>query len=302
VQCLFIAPRSAAPLYRTAPDVIVADCTYKTNRFGLPLLNFCGIQPFRKSFSIASAFINAEREEQYAWALRALREFLAEESLPLPKVIVTDRELALINAFKRDEAFTLIPRLLCRWHVNMNVLAKSKRFFPSATRLPDGTIKRNERFTAYLKDWNTMLTSDTEEVFNTRLRSSRSGKYPTGAVDYAVKTWLTPYKELLVDAWANKILHFGNRTTSVVESLHAGMKVFINSAGGDLATVFRKLRAYWRNQAANIALARNQGMNKTPFGLDEALFGDVKSMLVPHAISACQQEIRGIPKQPRAGK
>jgi len=102
-----------------------------------------------------------------------------------------------------------------------------------------------------------MLTSDTEEVFNTRLRSFRSGKYPTGAVDYAVKTWLTPYKELLVDAWANKILHFGNRTTSVVESLHAGMKVFINSAGGDLATVFRKLRAYWRNQAANIALARN---------------------------------------------
>lgn len=157
MQCLFIAPRSAVPLFRTAPDVIVADCTYKTNRFGLPLLNFCGIQALRKSFSIAAVFINAEKEEQYTWALQALREFLIEEDLPLPKLIVTDRELALINALKHHEAFTLVPRLLCRWHVNMNVLAKGKRFFPPAIRLPDGSIKRNERFAAYLKGVTEML-------------------------------------------------------------------------------------------------------------------------------------------------
>ncbi|EAQ92123.1 hypothetical protein CHGG_00358 [Chaetomium globosum CBS 148.51] len=189
-------------------------------------------EALRKSFSIAAVFINAEKEEQYTWALQALREFLTEEDLPLPKLIVTDRELALINALKRHEAFTLVPRLLCRWHVNMNVLAK----------------------------------------------------------------------ELLVDAWVNKILHFGNRTTSIVESLHAGMKRFISSAGGDLATVFRKLKAYWRNQAADIALARNQAMNKVPFGLSDLLYGDVKSAVVPHALRACEKEVAAIEKQPRAGR
>jgi hypothetical protein len=300
VQCLFIAPKSAVALYRTASEVLVADCTYKTNRFNLPLLNFCGIQAFRKSFSIACAFINAEAEGQYRWALNALKEFLASESLPLPRVIITDRELALINAFKRDEAFMAIPRLLCRWHVNMNVLAKCKRFFGPATRLPGGKVKRNERFTDFLQDWNHLLTSTTEAVFEERLGSMRRrGKYPEGAVNYAVNTWITPYKKMLVDCWANKIMHFGNRTSSIVESLHAGIKRFIRSAGGDLASVFRKLKQYWRNQSADIALVRAQGMNKVPYGLEEILFGDVKTAVVVQALRACVKEIEAIPKQPR---
>jgi len=128
------------------------DSTYKTNRFGMPLLNICGIQPFKKSFSIAAVFLNAEKQQQYAWALTTLREYLAEHFVPLPKLILTDRELALIIALTADAVFGEVARLLCRWHVNMNVLAKGKRFFPAAKKLPNGKIERNPVFKEYLKD------------------------------------------------------------------------------------------------------------------------------------------------------
>jgi len=48
--------------------------------------------------------------------------------------------------------FGEVARLLCRWHVNMNVLAKGKRFFPAAKKLPNGKIERNPVFKEYLKD------------------------------------------------------------------------------------------------------------------------------------------------------
>jgi hypothetical protein len=118
----------------------------------MPLFHICGIQPNKKSFSIAAVFINAEKEPQYIWALGVLHEYLATHELPLPKLVVTDRELALIKALKSHVVWSDVSRLLCRWHVNMNVLAKGKRFFPPAKRLPGGKIQRNERFTEYLKD------------------------------------------------------------------------------------------------------------------------------------------------------
>jgi len=65
IQCLFIAPKGSIPLLRQAPDTLLLDCTYKTNRFKMPLLNICGISPLRKAFSIAAVFLDGEKEKQY---------------------------------------------------------------------------------------------------------------------------------------------------------------------------------------------------------------------------------------------
>jgi hypothetical protein len=190
--------------------------------------------------------INAERKAQFNWALQSHAEYIRSNNAPLPRVIITVRELALINALKTTEQFCLIPRLLCKWHVNMNVLAKSKRHFPPATKLPNGRVRRNARFASYLGDWNSLLDSATEDAYEQQLaRFTCPGKYPAAAVNYAVDTWLRPYKEQLVACWVNKILHWGHRTTSIVESSHPAMKKFLCSSGGDLATVFTKLKQFW---------------------------------------------------------
>ncbi|KAL6406143.1 uncharacterized protein AUP68_10706 [Ilyonectria robusta] len=49
-----------------------------------------------------------------------------------PCIIITDRELALMKALKRNPELGAVPHILCRWYVNMNVLAKCKQHFPKA--------------------------------------------------------------------------------------------------------------------------------------------------------------------------
>jgi hypothetical protein len=44
------------------------------------------------------------------------------------EIIVTDRELALISII--DTLFLLIYYILYYWHININIVAKTKGFFP----------------------------------------------------------------------------------------------------------------------------------------------------------------------------
>lgn len=151
LQRLFIAPRETLECIHQAPDVLQLDCTYKTNRFNMPLLSICGVSPLRKSFQIAAVFLEGEAEEQYAWALETLHVYYHEKRCPQPTVIITDRDLGLINALKASPTYREIPHLLCRWHVNMNVLAKTKKYFPKPTRLEIGGIQRHQDFQDFLK-------------------------------------------------------------------------------------------------------------------------------------------------------
>ena len=53
--------------FRQWPDVVLLDCTYKTNRFGMPLLNICGSAGNNKTHIICGVFLSSEREEDYGW-------------------------------------------------------------------------------------------------------------------------------------------------------------------------------------------------------------------------------------------
>ena len=49
--------------------VFMMDCPYKTNRFGMPLLNNVGITSNYKPFNAGFAFFSAEKEDDYQSAL-----------------------------------------------------------------------------------------------------------------------------------------------------------------------------------------------------------------------------------------
>nr|GEY13421.1 protein FAR-RED impaired response 1-like [Tanacetum cinerariifolium] len=50
------------------------------------------------------------------------------------------------------------------------------------------------------------------------------------------KYWLTQYNERFVAAWTDKFPHFGNQTTNRVESQHAKLKLYLDSAQSELLT------------------------------------------------------------------
>jgi hypothetical protein len=70
------------------------------------------------------AFLFREKEVDYKWAIDWIRNLIAKHSIEEPSSIVTDRELALIKCL---DQFPASQYILCRWHVNMNVLVNTKK-------------------------------------------------------------------------------------------------------------------------------------------------------------------------------
>ncbi|XP_028080465.1 uncharacterized protein LOC114282039 [Camellia sinensis] len=90
--------------------VLIMDCTYKKNRYCLPLLEIVGVTSTDMSFSVAFAYLQFEQIDNYVWVLTTLRSLL--DDIVIPEVIVTDWELALMNAIDGLEYNEHLARLL----------------------------------------------------------------------------------------------------------------------------------------------------------------------------------------------
>lgn len=204
--------------------VFLLDCTYKTNRYKMPLLHIIGLSPSNSSYSIAFCFMQNEQEESYKWTLQTFFSWL--DPLPFSPVICTDRDLALVGAIKSIYPKSL--HLLCVWHINKNVLAKTKQYF-----------SLNEEFEAFIKSWKELINSSTIDEYEDQLAKfeTQFGQVAPGALRYVKGTWLT-YKGMFVRAWIGQYLHLGNWATSRVEGSHAFLKKYIGASMGDMLFVF----------------------------------------------------------------
>lgn len=305
VQSLFLVPRTGIELIQRHPFILKFDCTYKTNRFNMPLFNICGASSTRSAPSLGCCFLSSETKASYAWALRQLCELMQEEQIPLPTCIITDRELALMNALDENPLFGRVPQLLCLWHVNMNVLAKTKKHFPAGTKR-NHLLERHPDFKRFLQDWNSLIASPDINCFDNNFQTFQEPyRHPTPAVRYALNTWIIPWKERIVASWVNQVQHFGHRTTSAVESAHANIKAYITSSTGDLKTVFQKLSLYWYNQKKALDLAQAQGLLRRKTTVRNSFFTNLldQGNITPTCISLLEQELRRVPQagEPQPG-
>ncbi len=90
----------------------------------MPLLHIVSFACTGATFTSAIAFLSAETIEDYEWALNTYKGFMGNY---LPLAIVTDRELALMRAI--EIAFPVTHKMLCRWHICKNVMAKHRTGF-----------------------------------------------------------------------------------------------------------------------------------------------------------------------------
>lgn len=69
LTAIFFAHPDSVTYLQCNPDVLLLDCTYKTNKHHMPLLDMVGVDSCQRSFCIAFAFLSGESEEDYSWAL-----------------------------------------------------------------------------------------------------------------------------------------------------------------------------------------------------------------------------------------
>ncbi|CAG8477335.1 10462_t:CDS:2 [Scutellospora calospora] len=133
VVYLFFAHKESVNFTCQYSSVLLMDCTYRTNKFKMPLLNVVGITSLNTTFYSCFVFMKSEDEEDYMWALTHIIHLF--EGISKPGIIVTDRELSLMNAFK--------PK------------------FPKETE--DGS---SSEWNTFLAKWNEVVNSETEDEFN----------------------------------------------------------------------------------------------------------------------------------------
>ena len=121
LEDIFFAHPESIKLFNTFPTVLVMDSTYKTNNYRMPLFEIVGCTSTKMTYSVGFAFLHFELEDNFAWALTMLKGLLYSKD-NMPKVIVTDRDGALMKAV--GTVFPKTYTMLCYFHIGKNVRSK----------------------------------------------------------------------------------------------------------------------------------------------------------------------------------
>ena len=110
IQRLFFTDPESIEHLKIHNEVIMLDCTYQTNKYNIPLLNIIGASSIGKTTQVGLCFISGEAEYDFDWAMNVLKKLFLDHNIPLPRIIVTDRQQALMNSlnthFLRESSAT----------------------------------------------------------------------------------------------------------------------------------------------------------------------------------------------------
>jgi hypothetical protein len=136
IQNLFFAHQKHVELLLATRNVLLMDCTYRTNKYKLPLLHILSCTNLQPFFSAGFCSLSSETHADYHWAIA---NFLHKTGVQQPRVFISDQEEAM-----KMSARSLLPgvlELLCIWHINKNVQKKAQQVWRDA----DGTAKKEKQ-------------------------------------------------------------------------------------------------------------------------------------------------------------
>jgi hypothetical protein len=156
VQILLFTHPESLDLLQWFPEVLLLDCTYKTNWFKMPLLDILGSTGINTTFYTAFVFLASETQQDYETALKILWAVMEVKNISPPSVMVTDNDNTLMNAIK--QVFPQFKNLLCAWHINTKVNDYCKRLGVYA--------KDTDEETSFMKEWRTVVSSVTVDDYD----------------------------------------------------------------------------------------------------------------------------------------
>ncbi|XP_022027110.1 protein FAR-RED ELONGATED HYPOCOTYL 3-like [Helianthus annuus] len=252
-ELFFVHPTSLT-IWQAFPNVVLMDATYKTNKYNLPFFEIVGVTSTNKTFSIAFAFINKEKANNYIWALTRLQLTINDSFCP--RVIVTDRDLALMKACA--EVFPQSNHLLCRWHIQNDIIKHCRP-----------RIRSQQTWVHFLWMWNILVTSPTNTA------------YMQNYVDL----------QALLFEYPDKHINFGNSTTNRVESQHAKLKKHLDTAKCDLDRFIHAIEDIVNSQETAIkdSIERSRHIRKKKYNYP--IFQQLHNVVSHHTMKIFLAEI-----------
>jgi len=270
---LFFSRSSCRDMLTRNSEVLIMDCTYKTNRYKMPLLVITGVTALNTSFFVGFCFMAAEKTADYVWVLKQLKLLYTELDLPDPAVILTDCERGLINALR--SVFRESSHLLCIWHIDKNVLVNCRKHFDT-----------EEVWQTFYKAWHLVMYAKTEAEYQFQWIDLQEiyGTSHERAISYLKNDLLLIYKKKFVRCWTDRKLHFGNHATSRGEGSNAALKRELGFSVGDLKSVVDSLELLLMNQRHDYIGAIQMAKTRLPFRLRAPILRDLVAHVTPFAL------------------
>jgi len=224
LEFLFFTPECMQKLLCENSEVLIMDCTYKTNKYKMPLLIITGVTSLNTSYYIAFCFMKGESFDDYVWVMEALKRLYEKLVLPFPEVILSDGDKALAPAIQHVfEGYGRVTHALCVWHINNNVLEHCKKFFAI-----------QEDFELFLKRWKALVCSLSEEEL---IDAWYALNEIYNAVDLNICEYIEehiwPQRRKFVKCYTDRLLHFNNIATSRAEGGHRVVKQRLQFSTGE---------------------------------------------------------------------
>jgi hypothetical protein len=231
-------------LLRTNPDILLMDCTYRTNKYRMPLLHILGCTNLQTFFSAGFCFLRNETYQDYHWAVST---FLDKANTSYPNVFLSDQEEALKSAVR--ELLPAIPQLLCVWHVNKNVPTKAQQTW----RDTDGITKIEKEAiikirTQFMTCWNQLVYASIEAIFYQNWQQLLDNYQDQLILCDYLRHYQYPNRQEWATAWTSQHRHYGTSTTSPLEGMHKVLKDYLMTSQGDLLRVVQRIQEMVNNQ------------------------------------------------------
>ena len=206
---LFIVHPLSIGHIRRNYDVMLADCTYQTNRFDMPLLNIVGITSTNRTVEFGFCFLKDEKTDTYISAMSAMLELLKKLDVE-PSVWLTDKEDALKAAL--TQLWPDVPQRLCWWHIKKHWKKEARERIVCHEGATADEAERvrmaEESFTGKMENMAAAVTVEAFEEAWAGIKNEYA-KY-NGLVEYIEREYM-PCRHEWADAWCRQIRDFGTR-------------------------------------------------------------------------------------------
>ena len=286
------------------PYILLLDCTYNTNKWGMPMLDILGVDGLDQGFTVAIALLDHETETDYNWAVIQLKNCLQPGIFP--SVIGTDCEEALIQAIESKFPSIRTKTIICYWHVSMNVLKNCKQYFETEEEwelffkgFKDCVYAKTlEEFDDIVGEWKrdwywndgyphvtTSPNPNTNEVGEcARKEESRL------ALSYCLGRWLGTYKKQVIHAYVDQAFHAGTTTTSRLEGAHHVLKDWIGHPRKNLRGVYLAIKLATNHQLSEIRTHRAQQFSSNRISQLGEFFSQLRRHITPFAIAKLRKQ------------
>jgi hypothetical protein len=290
ITAFLFAHKESLAYLSAFPDLLLLDCTYKTNRYNMPLLDIIGVDSCNKTFCVAFALLSGESELDFLWAIESLKSIYEDLYIQPPKVILTDCCKALINVV--TSIFSCAVHLLCLWHANKAVQAHCHANI---------AIKAGEEvWRDFFQHWQRIIYSKDEasyEVNTKKFNKAFKSRFPQ-EVGYIYQQWLNPYRKRLVKAWVDQYTHFNTVVTSRVEGVHFLLKLEIKTSLLDLFDVWRSIQKVILKQLTHLRQLQSFENSHRAREINHSIFANIYGLVSHYALRQIEAQRQKIQQTP----